>query len=78
MSAPFKEYLFEYEHDGATWCITVMAADAADAQARMQRMSLARYCGEIAISVPVMPRWLSRLFGFERHRSTPAAVPEGK
>lgn len=48
--APFKEYLFEYDHDGTSWCLTIKAADEADARARMGRMSLARYCGEVMLS----------------------------
>lgn len=63
MSRDFSEFLFEYDHDGATWGITVIARDADDARARMQRMSLARYQGELVARVPLMPGWLARLFG---------------
>lgn len=57
----FREYLFEYDHEGATWCITIKAASADDARARMKRMSLARFVGEGVMSIP-LPGFFERLF----------------
>ncbi len=48
----YKQYLFEYFHDGANWCITVHATSPEDAQARMNKMPLARYLGIVEATIP--------------------------
>lgn len=66
----FSEYLFEYDHDGATWCITLQAPNEADARERMSRMSLARFVGGPVVAnikIPGGSLW-ERLF-FRSKRS---------
>lgn len=74
----FKDYLFEYDHDGDTWCITIKAASEADARARMSRMSLARYVGGpvTAIAVP-FGGLFARLFT-RRRPQAPAVTGKGE
>lgn len=53
MNKPFKQYLFEYRHDGAVWAFEIAAASPEDAKARMKQISWAQYKGEIAATIPV-------------------------
>lgn len=65
----YKEFLFEYEHEGGTWNITIKARDQEDAIARMKRMSLARYCGEVVLKVKIpFDSFLTKLFRLGKNK----------
>lgn len=48
-----REFLFEYRFRGADWGITVFAADADEAREKIKAVALARYQGEVHMSIPV-------------------------
>jgi hypothetical protein len=56
MTQSFKDYLFEYHHDGLTWGITIPATSEEDARARLKKLPLARFIGIKIMSIPV-PTW---------------------
>ncbi|MBY0258543.1 hypothetical protein [Methylobacterium sp.] len=60
MAEPFREYLFEYPHDGGTWALKVKARDPDDARERLKALAWARYKGEVAATIPV-PSLLGRV-----------------
>lgn len=49
---PYKTYLFEYFHEGATWSIEIPAASLEDAQARIRKLPWAKPVGELVAKVP--------------------------
>lgn len=71
MSAPenrFKTYLFSYQHHGAKWAFDIEATSPEDAKARLSKIAVAQFDGELMASIPVpVPRkmfdWLRRLLG---------------
>jgi hypothetical protein len=73
-----REYLFNYRFDGAEWGISIHAASPAEAKEKIKAVALARYEGELAMRIPVLPgagiftraltwllntRWMRRLNG---------------
>lgn len=63
-----KTFLFSYYHDGVLWGIEIKAYDEADAKARIAKMPLARYDGELMFTIPVAPSWAYRLSSWIRRR----------
>jgi hypothetical protein len=61
----FKRHLFEYRHEGSEWGVEIMAANQADAIARLKAMAWAQYRGEVfaKLAVPGTRKagWLSKL-----------------
>jgi hypothetical protein len=51
----FQTFLFSYSHDGSRWSFEIKAKDRKDAMARLNRISFARYDGELKASIPVTP-----------------------
>lgn len=51
-SDQFKVYLFEYFHEGSWWTVKVPATSMDDAQARMNKMPLAKPVGELFAEIP--------------------------
>ena len=47
-----NEYLFEYEHDGKTWSLTLFAKNQADAMAKLKSLQSATYNGEVFCTIP--------------------------
>jgi hypothetical protein len=48
-----RKFLFEYRFAGAEWCVTIFAADAAEAREKIKHVALARYKGEVHAEIPV-------------------------
>ena len=44
---PWWDYLYEYDMDGATFSFSVRATSEVDAAARMRKIALARYVGQM-------------------------------
>jgi len=60
----FQKYLFTYRFDGDQYGFDIPARSPAEAKARLIAMGLARYDGEIKLTIPVPGGgWLARLFG---------------
>lgn len=58
----FRTYLFSYRHDGKEWGFDVQATSPEDAKARVSQMGLARYDGELEMTISFpdtrWTRWL--------------------
>jgi hypothetical protein len=48
-----RKFLFEYRFAGAEWCVTIFAADAAEAREKIKQVALARYKGEVHAEIHV-------------------------
>jgi len=59
---PYKRYIFSYYHNGHWWSIVIPAPDLDDARARLAKLSLARYDGELFLEIPLTPSWASALW----------------
>jgi hypothetical protein len=57
----FRPFLFEYQHDGGTWGIEILARDHNDAWARIRAMAAAQLKGPVLFSVPATLGPLTRL-----------------
>ena len=60
-SNKFETYLFTYRHEGKEWCFEIQATDPQDAQARVAKLSMARYDGCLVFSIPVPEPSMSRV-----------------
>lgn len=49
----FKQYLFEYRHDGSEWGIEIAATSPEDAKKRLQALAWAHYKGRVAATIPL-------------------------
>ena len=59
------EWLFEYQHDGETYGMTIVAADEADARRRLASCaSWGRLKGQVEMTVRIGPPWLQRVAVF--------------
>lgn len=47
-----REFLFTYRFVGSEWCITIFAADPAEAKEKIKAVALARYDGEVHMTIP--------------------------
>lgn len=47
-----REFLFTYRFDGASWAITIYATDATQAKEKIKSVGLARYDGEVYMTIP--------------------------
>lgn len=60
----FQKYLFSYRFEGEDYGFDIPARSPAEAKARLSAMGLARYDGEIKLTIPVPGGgWLAKLFG---------------
>lgn len=67
-----RKFMFEYRYEGQTYGLDIVAADEREAKARLSAMGLARYCGEIHLTIQVPGAgWLVRLWRWVRLRLTP-------
>lgn len=53
MSEEWNTYLFEYQHDSATWSVEIKARSEQDAQARLEKLPHAKYLGVLQMKLPV-------------------------
>ena len=49
----FTTYLFSYHHNGARWGIEIPATSPEDAKARLSKIALAKFDGELVMTIPV-------------------------
>jgi hypothetical protein len=56
------EYLYEYNHNGERWSFSIWGEDRDDAQERVNKLPLARYCGEVYMRVPAQLGWFAKLW----------------
>jgi len=47
-----NSYLFEYNHEGSSWSFEIPAHSEQEAKERVDKLSNARYLGEIQLTVP--------------------------
>jgi len=71
----WNNYLFEYDHDGALWSFEIAARSEQEARERVNKLSNAKYLGEIQLTLPGRTGLLARLICrtrnfFERSRLT--------
>ena len=53
---PWWNFLYEYDWEGATYCIDICARSQEEAEARLKRLPLARYVGQCdGGPIPVNP-----------------------
>lgn len=50
-----REFLFEYDFGGQTWCITIHAINDEQARRKIKAAGMARYKGEVHATIPVLP-----------------------
>lgn len=55
MTPGYKTYLYEYHHDGSQWTFEIVARSAEDAQARVDKMPLAKQLGTLEMKIPAGP-----------------------
>lgn len=48
----WNSYLFEYDHDGSSWSLEIPARSEQEARERVDKLSNARYLGEIKLKLP--------------------------
>lgn len=51
-----KRFLFEYPFDGGYYGFEIIAADEAEAKARLMKLPWAQYKGEVFAKIPASPR----------------------
>jgi hypothetical protein len=62
MSDKFQTFLFEYEHEGSKYALSIKALTPGDAIRRLGSMQNAVYVGILKFSMPAIgPRWLPNL-----------------
>lgn len=60
MSDKMRTYLFSYAHDGARWQFEILASSPSDARARVKKLDLAEYDGELIAKVPTQIGWIAK------------------
>ena len=62
----FRTYLFSYWHRGAKWAFDIKATSPEDAKARLAKIAVASYDGELIASMSVPETLSRRLVGWWR------------
>ena len=57
----WNSYLFDYNHDGDSWSFEIPARSEQEARERVNKLSNARYLGEIKMTFPGRTGLLARL-----------------
>lgn len=47
-----KQFIVSYNHDGASWGVTIWAKDEADCKRRMYAISVGQVDGELMMTIP--------------------------
>lgn len=75
MNEPWPRFAFEYDYEGITYCFSIRARNAEEAQDRVKKLAFyGRYCGEIFATIPVPSAmaapasWLVRLWCWWKNR----------
>ncbi len=67
MDDTYQKYLFSYRFEGHEYGFDIPARSPEEAKARLSAMGLARYDGEIKLTIPVPGGgWLAKLFGRQK------------
>jgi hypothetical protein len=67
LSQKLKTFLFTYECDGVPYNLHVSAYSQAEAVARVRRMSIAIYDGEVVAKIPIPLAWPARALALVRN-----------
>jgi hypothetical protein len=51
----YEDHLFEYQHGGSRWDITICATSREDAEERISKMQFATYLGRSCGTIPAFP-----------------------
>lgn len=64
----FTTFLFSYHHNGSRWGIEIPATSQQDAMARLSKIALAKFDGELVMTIPVPAnqRLIDRILGWFR------------
>jgi hypothetical protein len=65
-----ETYLFEYYHDGCTWCFEIQASSVDDARERLNKLPRALFLGTLQMKMPVELGAFARLLCWLRNRFT--------
>ena len=57
----WNSYLFEYYHEGSSWSFEIPARSEQEARERVNKLSNAKYLGEIQLTVPRRYGFVARL-----------------
>ena len=68
MDEKWRTYLFEYNHDGATWSLEIKAPSQEDAQERLNKLLYAKYIGILQMKLPVEFGIFARLLCWWQNR----------
>ncbi|MGD9710451.1 MAG: hypothetical protein AB7V46_00140 [Thermomicrobiales bacterium] len=55
-----KTYLYKYFHKGSWWTLEIPGVDRDDAQARINKLPLAQYQGEVVLKIPASGGLIAR------------------
>lgn len=67
VQSEFKTFLFEYFHDGKKWMVEIPATSLDDAQARINKLPLAKPLGELVARIPARAGLLVKAACFFRN-----------
>ena len=59
----FNQYMFDYWHENTKWVIEIPAKSREDAIARLKKLPLAQYRGEVHMSFPASSTFPARIIG---------------
>jgi hypothetical protein len=54
-----RQFLFEYRFGGSDWGISIFASDPSEAKEKIKAVGLARYKGEVEMTIPIFPSLVS-------------------
>lgn len=63
----YKTFLFEYFHEGKSWLVEIPATSMDDAQARVNKLPLAKPLGEVFAKIPARLGLVARVACFVRN-----------
>lgn len=69
MKDNWPTYLFQYNHDGATWSFEIPAPSEQDAKARLTKLRDAEYVGVLQMKIPVELGVFARLVCWWQNRN---------
>jgi hypothetical protein len=67
-----RQYLFSYRYDGHEYGLTIPADSADEAKGRAKAIAMARYDGELMMTIPAGGGWIARLIVWARNAAKAA------
>jgi hypothetical protein len=68
MGKEWDNYLFQYQHEGASWTVEIPARSEADAMERLLKLPSAKYLGVTQMKLPVELGIFARLICWWQNR----------